>query len=120
VEAVVWPMSEAEGLHYWARSLRLFEHETALEQGWLLAKMERRFGLGAGRDCARGLGRPIWPPCRIQRPLLLPSGKAHSPFATSIALCNWASQPLRIAETENGSPTSGATPLPSRKVPFHV
>ena len=50
----------------------------------------------------------------------LPPSNAHSPFAMSIALCNCASQPSRIAETENGAPTSGATPLPSRKVPFHV
>ena len=26
------------------RSLRLSEHETALEVGWLLAEMEQRFG----------------------------------------------------------------------------
>ena len=38
-------MSEAEGLLL-DRSPSLFEHETALEQGWLLAKMELRFGLG--------------------------------------------------------------------------
>ena len=64
---------------------------------------------------------PIGPPRRIQRFLLLPPGRqVHMPFAMSIALCNGASQPSRIAETENGAPTSGATPLPSRKVPFHV
>src|ERR1041385_7510401 len=42
VEAVVWPMSEAEALVL-DRSLRLTEQETALEQGWLLAELERRF-----------------------------------------------------------------------------
>src|SRR5215469_10394563 len=42
VEAVVWPMSESEALML-ERSLRLGEHETALEQGWLLAELERRF-----------------------------------------------------------------------------
>src|SRR6266581_7151206 len=36
VEAVVWPMSEADAVLL-DRSLRLSEHETALEQGWLLA-----------------------------------------------------------------------------------
>ena len=41
--AEAWPMNDPEGLLL-DRSLRLFEHETALEQGWLLAKMERRFG----------------------------------------------------------------------------
>lgn len=43
MEAVVWPMGEAEGLLL-DRSLRFSGHETALEQGWLLGKMERRFG----------------------------------------------------------------------------
>jgi ParB/RepB/Spo0J family partition protein len=43
VEAVVWPMSEAAAVLL-DRSLRLSEHETALEVGWLLAEMERRFG----------------------------------------------------------------------------
>ena len=47
-------------------------------------------------------------------------GETHSTLAMSIAFCNCESQPLRIAETEKGSDTSGVTPLPSRKVPFHV
>ncbi|MDZ4798890.1 MAG: ParB/RepB/Spo0J family partition protein [Bryobacteraceae bacterium] len=42
VDVVVWPMSEAEALIL-DRSLRLAEQETALEQGWLLAELERRF-----------------------------------------------------------------------------
>ena len=42
VEAVVWPMSEAAAVLL-DRSLRLSEHETALEVGWLLAELERRF-----------------------------------------------------------------------------
>src|SRR5437868_8623760 len=45
VEAVVWPMSEAAAVVL-DRSLRLSEHETALEVGWLLAELERRFGYG--------------------------------------------------------------------------
>src|SRR5690242_11223285 len=43
VEAVMWPMSEADAVLL-DRSLRLSEHETALEQGWLLAALEERFG----------------------------------------------------------------------------
>jgi ParB/RepB/Spo0J family partition protein len=42
VEAVVWPMNEAEAVVL-DRSLRLSEHETALEVGWLLAALEQRF-----------------------------------------------------------------------------
>src|SRR6201997_4145152 len=45
VEAVVWPLSEAEALVL-DRSLRFSEHETALEQGWLLAELEQRYGYG--------------------------------------------------------------------------
>ena len=45
VEAVVWPMSEVAAVLL-DRSLRLSEHETALEVGWLLAELEQRFGYG--------------------------------------------------------------------------
>jgi len=45
VEAVLWPMSEAEALVL-DRSLRFSAQETALEQGWLLAELEQRFGYG--------------------------------------------------------------------------
>ena len=45
VEAVVWPMREAAAVLL-DRSLRLSEHETALEVGWLLAELEQRFGYG--------------------------------------------------------------------------
>ena len=45
VEAVVWPMSEAEALVL-DRSLRFSAHETALEEGWLLAELEQRYGYG--------------------------------------------------------------------------
>jgi ParB family chromosome partitioning protein len=43
VEATVWAMSEAEALVL-SRSLRFSPPESALEQGWLLAEMEHRFG----------------------------------------------------------------------------
>jgi ParB family transcriptional regulator, chromosome partitioning protein len=43
LEAVVWPMREAAAVLL-DRSLRLSEHETALEVGWLLAELEQRFG----------------------------------------------------------------------------
>ena len=36
------------------RSLRLSEHETALEAGWLLAELEQRFGYGLGGGHAAG------------------------------------------------------------------
>jgi ParB/RepB/Spo0J family partition protein len=43
VEATVWAMSEAEAVLL-SRSLRFGPPESALEQGWLLAELERRFG----------------------------------------------------------------------------
>src|SRR5512142_3222289 len=57
VEAVVWPMSEASAVLL-DRSLRLSEHETALEVGWLLAELERRFGYGLD-DLARRFDRSV-------------------------------------------------------------
>src|SRR5690242_14935086 len=52
VEAVVWPMDEAAAVLL-DRSLRLSEHETALEVGWLLAELERRFGYGLDESARR-------------------------------------------------------------------
>ena len=42
VEAIVWPMGEAEALLL-SRSQRMSPQESALEQGWLLSEMEQRF-----------------------------------------------------------------------------
>jgi ParB/RepB/Spo0J family partition protein len=57
VEAVVWPMSEADAVLL-DRSLRLSEHETALEVGWLLAELEQRFGYGL-EELARRFDRSM-------------------------------------------------------------
>jgi ParB family chromosome partitioning protein len=57
VAAVVWPMSEAEAVLL-ERSLRLSEHETALEVGWLLAELEQRFGYGLD-ELARRFDRSV-------------------------------------------------------------
>jgi ParB family transcriptional regulator, chromosome partitioning protein len=71
VEAVVWPMGEAEALLL-DRSLRFSEHETALEQGWLLAEMERSFGYGLDA-LARRFDRSVsWVSRRLALVELLP------------------------------------------------
>ena len=71
VEAVVWPMSEAEALLL-DRSLRLSEQETALEQGWLLAELEQRFGYGL-EELARRFDRSVsWVSRRLALVELLP------------------------------------------------
>jgi ParB/RepB/Spo0J family partition protein len=57
VEAVVWPMSEAAAVLL-DRSLRLSEHETALEVGWLLQELEQRFGYGLD-ELARRFDRSV-------------------------------------------------------------
>jgi hypothetical protein len=71
VEAVVWPMSEAAAVLL-DRSLRLAEHETALEVGWLLAEMERRFGYSL-EELARQFDRSVsWVSRRLALAELLP------------------------------------------------
>jgi len=71
VEAVVWPMSEAAAVLL-DRSLRLSEHETALEVGWLLAEMERRFGYSL-EELGRRFDRSVsWVSRRLGLVELLP------------------------------------------------
>ena len=71
VEAVVWPMSEAAAVLL-DRSLRLCEHESALEVGWLLAEMEQRFGYGL-EELARRFDRSVsWVSRRLALAELLP------------------------------------------------
>jgi ParB/RepB/Spo0J family partition protein len=71
VEAVVWPMSEAAAVLL-DRSLRLAEHETALEVGWLLVELERRFGYGL-EELARRLDRSVsWVSRRLALVEVLP------------------------------------------------
>ena len=57
VEATVWAMSEAEALLL-SRSLRFSPQESALEQGWLLAEMEQRFGYSVD-ELARRFDRSV-------------------------------------------------------------
>ena len=71
VEAVVWPMSEAAAVLL-DRSLRLSEHETALEVGWLLAEMEQRFGYSLD-ELARRFDRSVsWVSRRLALVEVLP------------------------------------------------
>src|SRR3974390_364172 len=71
VEAVVWPMSEAAAVLL-DRSLRLSEHETALEMGWLLAELEQRFGYSV-EELARRFDRSVtWVSRRLALVELLP------------------------------------------------
>src|SRR5271157_5224062 len=71
VEAVVWPLSEVEAL-FLDRSLRWSEQETALEQGWLLAELEQRYGYGQ-EELARRFDRSkSWVSRRLALVELLP------------------------------------------------
>jgi ParB family chromosome partitioning protein len=71
VEAVVWPMSEAAAVLL-DRSLRMSEHETALEVGWLLAELERRFDYGLD-ELARRFDRSVsWVSRRLGLVEILP------------------------------------------------
>jgi len=62
VEAIVWEMSEAAAVLL-DRSLRLSEHETALELGWLLQELEQRFGYSL-EELARRFDRSVRWVCR--------------------------------------------------------
>ena len=71
VEAVLWQMSEAEALVL-SRSLRFSPPESALEQGWLLAEMEQRFGYSLDQ-LARRFDRSVsWVSRRLALVELLP------------------------------------------------
>ena len=71
VEATLWTMSEAEALLL-SRSLRFSPQESALEQGWLLAEMEQRFGYGLD-ELARRFDRSVsWVSRRMALVELLP------------------------------------------------
>jgi ParB family transcriptional regulator, chromosome partitioning protein len=71
VEAIVWPMSEAAAVLL-DRSLRLSEHETALEVGWLLAELEQRFGYNLD-ELARRFDRSVsWVSRRLALVEVLP------------------------------------------------
>jgi ParB family chromosome partitioning protein len=71
VEAVVWPLREAEALVL-DRSLRFSPHETALEQGWLLAELEQHYGYGQ-EELARRFDRSLsWVSRRLALVDLLP------------------------------------------------
>ena len=71
VEAVVWSLSEVEALLL-DRSMRSGDHETALEQGWLLVELEQRFGYGL-EELARRFDRSTsWVSRRMGLVELLP------------------------------------------------
>jgi len=71
VEAVVWPIGEAEALLL-DRSLRAAAPESALEQGWLLHELEQRFGYGL-EELARRFDRSVsWVSRRLALVELLP------------------------------------------------
>ena len=71
VEAVIWPMTEAEALIL-DRSSRWSKRESALEEGWLLADLQQRFGYGV-QELARQFDRSVsWVSRRLALVELLP------------------------------------------------
>jgi hypothetical protein len=71
VEAVVWSLSEVEALLL-DRSMRSGDHETALEEGWLLVELEQRFNYGL-EELARRFDRSTsWVSRRMSLVELLP------------------------------------------------
>ena len=71
VEAVIWPLNEVQALVL-DRSLHWSERESALEEGWLLAELEQRFGYGL-EELARQFDRSVsWVSRRLALVELLP------------------------------------------------
>ena len=71
VEAIVWPMGEAEALLL-SRSQRMSPQESALEQGWLLSEMKHRFSYSLD-ELARRFDRSMgWVSRRLALVELLP------------------------------------------------
>jgi ParB family chromosome partitioning protein len=72
VDATVWAMSAADALLL-ERSMRFSRPESALEQGWLLAEMEQRFGYSR-EELARRFDRSVsWVARRLALVELLPA-----------------------------------------------
>ena len=71
VDVTVWAMSEAEALLLW-RSLRSGPQESALEEGWLLAEMEQRFGYSLDELARRFDRSTSWVSRRLALVELLP------------------------------------------------
>jgi ParB family transcriptional regulator, chromosome partitioning protein len=84
VEAVVWTLNEPEALLL-DRSLRWGEHDTALEEGWLLVELEQRFGYGL-EELARRFDRSTsWVSRRMGLVELLPEGVQQQVRSGAIA-----------------------------------
>ena len=71
VEATVWPMTEAEAVLL-DRTLRLAQPETALEIGWLLRELERRFRYSIAELARRFDRSTSWVARRLALVELLP------------------------------------------------
>jgi len=71
VEATLWALSEAEAVLLW-RSLCLSPQESALEQGWLLAEMQQRFGYSLDELARRFDRSTSWVSRRLALVELLP------------------------------------------------
>jgi ParB/RepB/Spo0J family partition protein len=93
VEAVIWPMTEAEALVL-NRSSRWSQQESALEQGWLLADLHQRFGYDL-EELAQRFDRSVnWVASRLALVELLPqsvqqqvrSGEISAQVATKYLL----------------------------------
>jgi ParB/RepB/Spo0J family partition protein len=76
VDAVVWPMSEVAAVLL-DRSLRLSEHESALEVGWLLVELERRFRYGLDELARRFDRSASWVSRRLALVEVLPEAIQH-------------------------------------------
>jgi ParB/RepB/Spo0J family partition protein len=93
VEAVIWPMTEAEAVVL-DGTLRWSKRESALEQGWLLADLQQRFGYDLEQLAQRFDRSVSWVASRLALVELLPqsvqqqvrSGEISAQVATKYLL----------------------------------
>ena len=115
VEATVWAMSEAEALLL-DRSLRFSPQESALEQGWLLAEMERRFGYSL-EELARRFDRSVsWVSRRLALVELLPEAIQQQVREGTIARATGDEVSGAGGARQRGSTASGWRPHSSSTI----
>jgi ParB family chromosome partitioning protein len=108
VEANVWAMSEAEALLL-ERSLRFGRQESALEQGWLLAEMEQRFGYSLAELARRFDRSASWVSRRLTLVELLPEAIQQQVLEKAIA-AQVAMRYLAPVRASTGTTASGWLP----------
>lgn len=125
VEATVWEMSEAEAVVL-AQTLRCGGPDTALEQGWLLAELQRRFGYSLEELAQRFDRSASWASRRLALAEVLPhstqqhirQGRIAAQTAMKLSGAGGADQPAGVRTARRGLRGVPLRHSPSR-APLH-